>query len=392
MKRIGAVALIGTMLFCGGTATAQTAKKSRSAAKPPAKSAAKTPAAPKLPPLRKPVHPGPMWSVAFSPDGTRLAVGGYRKIFLYDAATGAKAAEYPVSSDAVRSLAFSPDGVLIAAGTGVPGQSGGTILVEAATGKTVRTLKSHTDTVEAVAFSGNLLLSAADDERIAVTDVTTGQELGKLSEHIGRCLAVAVPKETTPADGGEIFATGGADNMVKVWDAKARRVVVNFDQCQSTVWCLAAMPRGGTFIAGSGDGKIRTFRVRMDGNKGGVAEGIPARTGTLARQTDGHEGGVYALAVSPDGRYMISGGADKKVLLWRDGNKYKELTEAGSDIWGVAVSPDGKRAAAASLDGRTRVYDVEKGVLLLTLDGNGIVVPPAAEPVPTTSPANPNRL
>jgi WD40 repeat protein len=339
-----------------------------------------------------------MWSVTFSPDGTRLAVGGYRRILLYDAATGAKVAEYPVSSDAVRSIAYSPDGLLLAAGTGVPGQSGGTILVEAATGKIVRTLKSHTDTVEAVAFRGNQLLSAADDERIAVTDITTGQEVGKLSEHIGRCLAVAVPKETSPADGGEIFASGGSDNMVKVWDANARRVVVNFDQCQSTVWCLAAMPRGGTFVAGSGDGRLRLFRVRMDGNRGGIADGIPARAGSLTRQMDAHEGGVYAVATSADGRWIVSGGADKKMILWRgDGNKQKEFADAGGDVWGASLSADGKRAASASLDGKIRIYDVEKGQLLFTLDANGpVVTPPATTPTPNgtpaATPANPGRV
>ena len=108
----------------------------------------------------------PCWAVAFSPDGTRLAVGTYRRVLIYEVTTGSKLSDWVISSDAVRTLAFSPDGAVLAAGTGVPGLSGAILLLNAATGQLLKVLKPHYDTVESVAFLGSQILSAANDEKV----------------------------------------------------------------------------------------------------------------------------------------------------------------------------------------------------------------------------------
>ena len=362
-----------TALVAAGAAQAAPRKKRAPSAAPAAKAARPAPAP-------KPVHPGPAWSVAFSPDGKRIAVGGYKRVVLYAADTGEKLAQWPVVSDAVRSLTFSPDGRYLAAGTGVPAKSGGVVVYNAATGKPARIVTGHYDTVEAVAFSGTTVLSAGNDEKVRLTDLGSGKPLGVLSDHVGRCLAVAVPTKTSDADGGEIFVTGAADNTVKVWDAKTRRVVVNFDQCASPVWSLAFLPRAGQFVAAAADGKLRWFGVRADPD-GKAGDG--QREGYLSRTIDAHPGGVYAVAVAPDGKRLVSGGADKKLNVWNEGGgRHKQMADAAGDIYGVAVSPDSKLVAAASSDGKTRVYAMEDGKLLLQLPG-GIpgMEPPGPPPV-----------
>lgn len=369
MRRL---AFLVTVVFAMAATHAAPRKR---AVQPAVKSVRRTPA---KKPVRtapaRPLRPGPNWSVAFSPDGARIAVGGYKRVTLYDAATGARIADWTGPGDAVRGLAFSRDGRYLAAGTGVPAQSGGVLVYDAATGKPARTLTNHLDTVEAVAFAGNRLLSAADDEKVCVTNITTGKRIGVLAEHVGRCLSVAVPVVTSEADGGDIFVTGGADSVIKVWDAQTRRVVVNFDQCASPVWSLAFLPRPGRFVAASGDGRLRVFGVRADPD-GRAGDG--QRTGFVARTIDAHAGTAYAVAASPDGKWIVSGGADKKAVIWReDGGKLREMAEAAGDIYAVAVSPDSRRVAAASLDGKTRVYNIEDGKLLLELPG-GAPKPPA---------------
>jgi WD40 repeat protein len=335
--------------------------------------------APKSPPKSPPPSGGrgveiatklpPCWAVAFSPDGTRLAVGTYRRVVVYEVASGNTLGDWAVSSEAIRSLAFSPDGGVLAAGTGVPGLSGVILLLNTGTGQVLKTLKPHYDTVESVAFLGSQLLSAANDEKVCVTDAMSGQTIGTLSEHVGRCLAVAVPGKTTPQDGGALFVTGGADKMFKVWDADKRRVVVNFDQCGSVVWCVAALPQPGRFLVGSGDGALRLFGVRSDGKARDPKEPDP-RTGFIAQTFGGaHPDGVYAVAVAPNGQTAASGGADKKVKVWNLGRNRmeKEFTEATGEIWGVALSGNNQLLAAASLDGHVRLYDVIQNKLVREL-------------------------
>jgi WD40 repeat protein len=360
------------------------APSSAKAAKVKAAPAKVAPTVATLPPI-KAVSPPPMWAVAYAPDGAHLAVGAYRRVLLYDAATGAKTGDFVVSSDAIRILAYSPDGKTLAAGTGVPGRSGTLVLLDAATGQVVRMIKDHDDTIEAIAWEGNgLLLTAADDESVGINDATTGKSVASLTEHIGRCLSVAVPIKTDADNGGDIFATGGADKAVKIWDAKLRRVVVNFDQSPGAIWCLSPQPRAGAFAAGCDDGKLRIFQVRADGKaRANAAPNEPdPRTGYMAREQSDHTGAVYAVATSPDFAHVVTGGADGKVNIWNGdaGYRQRQLTEAKRDIWGVAVSPDSKKVAAASLDGRTRVYDLATGALQFTLDTKGVVAPPPATP------------
>ena len=357
----------------------------RSQKKPAGKAAVKSP--PKAAPSPSGAGGGipiatklpPCWAVAFSPDGARLAVGTYRRVLIYEVASGNKLSDWAVSSDAIRSLAFSPDGAVLAAGTGVPGLSGVVLLLNASNGQLIKTLKPHYDTVESVAFLGTQILSAANDEKVCVTDAMTGQTIGTLSEHVGRCLAVTAPARASQQDGGALFATGGADKMFKVWDADKRRVVVNFDQCASVVWCVAALPQPGRFLVGSGDGTLRIFGVRSDGKARDPKEPDP-RTGFVSQTFGGaHPDGVYAVAVAPNGQTVASGGADKKVKVWNLGRNRmeKEFTEATADIWSLAISPNNQLVAAASLDGHVRLYDVIQNKLVREL------------PPPPTAPATP---
>jgi hypothetical protein len=334
----------------------------------PPKKAAPKPAAPASSAPPKQAVASPAWAVAFSPDGQTLAVGSYKKVLFYKLDSGEKVAEWPVSEDAVRALAYSADGKWLAVGAGVPGGKGEVKLCDATNGKILRTLLAHGDTVESVAFDGTKLLSAADDERIVVTDAQSGQRMGALTEHVGRCLSVTVPKNTNDAQGGALFASGGADKMLKVWDANLRRVVVNFDQCGSPVWSVAATPYPGQFVAGAGDGSVRLFQVNtVTDQKSAPPPGEPMpRTGYQARDMRRHDGAVYAVAA--DDKRLYSGGEDGKIVVWNyNGGIERELTEAKGDIWALSVSADGKWLAAASRDGKARVYLVERGILFWEL-------------------------
>ena len=339
--------------------------------------------------LRPSTLEAPDWSVAFHPDGNRIAIGTYRKVVVYALADGEKVAEWPIGTEAIRALAFHASGKILAIGSGAPGASGSVILLDTTTGQATQTLKIHDDTIEGLAFSGDVLLSASDDEKVVLTDTKTGTRIGVLSEHIGRCLSVAVPVRTTDGAGGAIFATGGADKMVKIWDANLRRVVVNFDQAQSAVWSLTALPQPGRFVAGCDDGTVRIFQVRADrpgvrdGQEDGpvgpdgrkpefvapvLKSGQPApRTGSQTQVLTGHSAAVYTVAASTNGSFIASGGADHKVIVWdRNGGKVRELTDAKGDVWSVAISGNSRWLAASSVDGYTRIYDLTDGTLTST--------------------------
>ncbi|HVO81615.1 MAG TPA: WD40 repeat domain-containing protein, partial [Terriglobales bacterium] len=86
----------------------------------------------------------------------------------------------------------------------------------------------------------------------------------------------------------------------------------------------------------------------------------------------GHSGSVLGVAYSPDGKRLATCSQDGKVKVWDAGSGQELLTLRGhlGSVLGVAFSPDGTRLATASEDGTVKVWDAGSGQELLTLRGH----------------------
>jgi WD40 repeat protein len=85
---------------------------------------------------------------------------------------------------------------------------------------------------------------------------------------------------------------------------------------------------------------------------------------------DGDE--IYAVAYSPDGKQVLTGGFDHLVRLWdiETGMELHEFSGHTDPIISVAFSPDGKNALSGSADGTARLWDVTTGVELRRFGGH----------------------
>src|SRR5262249_12475796 len=98
------------------------------------------------------------------------------------------------------------------------------------------------------------------------------------------------------------------------------------------------------------------------------------------RRLEGHTDLARCLAVSHDGRFILSGGHDKTLRLW-DANTGKQIWQlvAHRDVLrSVAFSPDGKRALSSGQDGAVHLWDIETGRALRRAAQFGTPVPSLA--------------
>jgi WD40 repeat protein len=96
---------------------------------------------------------------------------------------------------------------------------------------------------------------------------------------------------------------------------------------------------------------------------------------TEAQRFVGHTERVQGAALSPDGRYALTGSMDKTARLWdaQTGQEIRRFVGHTAGIYGVAYSPDGKTAATGSGDGTARIWDVQTGRELRRFDTRAFI-------------------
>lgn len=117
----------------------------------------------------------------------------------------------------------------------------------------------------------------------------------------------------------------------------------------------------------SPDGK-HVFAAAGEAGMKGEAGQWRVADGTLVRKYEGHTDALHALAVSPEGRWLATGGYDQKIRLWDtvDGQQVRVLDGHNGAVFALAFRPDGKVLASASADRTVKLWEVSTGKRLDT--------------------------
>jgi WD40 repeat protein len=227
----------------------------------------------------------------------------------------------------------------------------------------------HAGPVLSVAFSpdGQWLASAGADKSVRLWEVKTGRQLRVLTGHTAMVAQVVFSPD------GRHLVSSSLDHSIRVWDAASGNLVRVLSQDENVV-PLAFSPDGRVLASACG------FRVMQGGCKDPSIKLWIFATGEPAGKLMGHKTGVRALAFSPDGLLLASGGEDATVRLWN--------TAAGAQTrsipmtlgaYALSFSPDGKQLAAQE-NQVIHVIDVASGLDLHSLrqpyGGTGVAFAP----------------
>ncbi|MDY3557968.1 WD40 repeat domain-containing protein [Gemmata sp. JC673] len=335
----------------------------------------------------------PINSIAFSPDGKLLAVGGDDFILRVIASDSGKEVFKSNSRNArIERVAFSPNGKLVALGDSnsqvavyVPQGKGNQLAMSVqgvdrggvfgvafaadsgsvftcgldekarltagpepdgkSTGNTATKLREfvgHSGAVNRLALTadGKTLVTCGEDRTVRVWDVPSGKALRSFQGHMTKAITVAVRGD------GQQVASASEDGAVRVWDLNAADEHRALKDAKESLWAVAASPDGKWVAAAGADKSIRVYSME---------------TGKLEATIDA--GAAMTALVFLDGNRLVASGGDKVVKVWDLAAK-KVLKELGGHtlaVLTVAASPDGKLVVSGSADASVRGFAPDSG-------------------------------
>ncbi|RUL84346.1 DUF1553 domain-containing protein [Tautonia sociabilis] len=384
------------------------------------------------------VRPPVISSIDVAPDGQTIAVSGFNEVLLLSADGSERKARLIGMSERIESVAFSPDGSKLAVTGGNPGRMGEVQIWEVASGRLLRSVPVTYDTVYGASWSpdGTKVAFGCADNTVRAIDVETGEQVLFLLAHEDWALDTIFS-----ADGSHLVSVG-RDMAVKLVEVDTQRFVDNITSItpgalKGGVHSVARHPSRDEIVVGGADGVPKLYRIER------LTKRVIGDDGNLIREFPALKGRIFAVAVSPDGSKIAAASSldnagevavfnydfdtslpdeikaiNEKVVTTRSAEEaakldayhkegVKELARVSipeTGLYALAFRPDGMLLASGG-DGVVRVIDPTTGAIAATFspapldegsaevaDANRPVTPRAVEADSSAEVAEADRL
>jgi len=286
-----------------------------------------------------------IYCLAFSPvDGTLLAAAtDTLEVQLWDVSKRQLVGRL-VHHASTFSLAFTPDGRKLATVAGYPyalDTPAELSLWDVDTRQKVRSFDAHQASSAFVDISrdGNLLAITSGDGSVTIWNLATHLPAGRLTGHKG----MAICARFSPS--GSMLATGGIDGTVRLWDVATGQMVAVLGSHEGAVYSVAFSPDGKRLLSGGLDHTARLWDVSAQ-----------RPVGVLR----GHGSRVFSVSYAHDGLTVVTASLDGTAKIWSssDAPEFEIFDRYPGSRATVDFSPDG-RWLARSAD-RVTLWDAQR--------------------------------
>ena len=337
-------------------------------------------------------------SLDFSPDGKLLAVAGFHEVLLYEN-DGAKLSGRLIGlSERVQALRFSPDGKWLGVAGGDPARAGEIQVWDVSRRKLTMSVAVSYDTLYGLSWSpdSKLIAFGCPDNTVRAIEAASGKQVMQMGSHSDWVMSTAFSVK------GDHVISGGRDMSVKLTEIAEQRFVDNVTSItpgalKGGVLALATHPKFEEMVDGGSDGLPRVYRIFREVTRqiGDDAQFIADLFPITGR--------VFSVRFSADGkRIAYGGGVDRagelvvcsydysnevpknlrdlmgKVPGNRSSEEQKQLDDykkqgiheiaraevPHSELYSVAFSPDGNTVAAGGTDGMVRLFNATNGSVI----------------------------
>src|SRR5262249_5254409 len=191
-------------------------------------------------------------------------------------------------------------------------------------------------------------------------------------------------------------ASGGLDKVVIVWNLETRKEICRLEGNTQVIQGVAFSPDGQQVISIGSDRKTRWWDVESAQELGRIDSGVHVaelvgdgkhplcgvdndielwdlENKKILKRFTGHTGAVYAFAVSPDGRTLLSAGHENTLRLWNmdSAKEIRAIQAPANNFFYSAIFVDeGRQILAASQDGAIALFDAATGKQLHVFRGH----------------------
>jgi len=298
-------------------------------------------------------------ALAFSPDGTLLAVPGRHEILLHHADGSGVASRLLGDSPRLESVVFSRDGTLLVGSGGAASEFGEIQIWDTAKREPVRSIKGSNDAFYGVSISpdNSQVAVGCADKLVRVFNVVDGIEVMRCDNHLDWVFGSAFTND------GLRLASVSRDKAAKLIDIATGHLVDDINRSRDPLVCLARHPIDDLIATGGTEGKVRLFRMEPRGGR--LAEG-DNKEESFVREFEHIGSPIQSVAFSPDGSAVACGVASGEVRIFKteNGQRLAQIKASHGPVFAVAFNADGDLIATGGQDGQIRFYKTSNGELV----------------------------